>query len=462
MVHSRKNNEVKRVFVLVPDGVGIKNYLYSNVFKGGNFSIGLLHNFDKDTLAEIGKTITFEQSHQLPQYKEGIREKFLRELIHLSRLKHNAAIADNITILKFWKREHKSTKLKLFYKAVTLASSRIRSYEQIESLEVKYDAAIRKNPFYHKIKELLQELNPDTLFCTHQRAIKAPAVFAAARDLGIQTSTVIYSWDNIPKARLALRADAYLVWSTYMKKELQYFYPDISSNDIIVTGTPQFEFYYNTENIIPKEEFFNRYKIDPNKKLICFSGDDVRTSPYDPEYLNDLAEAIKRSGMNNNYQILFRRCPVDLSGRYDRVLQQYPGLIVEMPPLWNFNAKKWTAVYPTIEDVHLLVSLAYYADVVINVGSTMAFDFGMFNKPCIYINYDHVEDPNWSVKTIYNYQHFRSMPHQNSVYWFDDSSEIPKVIEAAVGDTEGKITNWFKIIAEYPESASEKIRKALS
>ena len=178
-----------------------------------------------------------------------------------------------------------------------------------------------------------------------------------------------------------------------------------------------FEFYTNPENIIPKAVFYKKYQLNETKKLICFSGDDMRTSPFDPEYLHDLAEAITKEDLDSKYMILFRRCPVDVSGRYDWVLKKFPNLIKEAPPLWNYNASKWTAVYPTKDDVKLLVSTAYYCDVVVNVGSTMAFDFGMFQKPCIFINYDVKKDANWSVDTIYQFQHFRSMPTQDVVYW---------------------------------------------
>ena len=50
----------------------------------------------------------------------------------------------------------------------------------------------------------LQELRPDVLLCTHQRAgIAVPAV-AAARSLGIPTATFVHSWDNLPKGRMAV------------------------------------------------------------------------------------------------------------------------------------------------------------------------------------------------------------------------------------------------------------------
>jgi hypothetical protein len=35
----------------------------------------------------------------------------------------------------------------------------------------------------------------------------------AAKELNIPVITAIYSWDNLPKARLAVQADKYIVWS---------------------------------------------------------------------------------------------------------------------------------------------------------------------------------------------------------------------------------------------------------
>ena len=451
----------KKIALLVPDGVGIKNYLYSNVFKDLSASLTLLHNFDTDTIAHISEQINIDDFTKIPTYDESIREKFLRELIHLSRIKHNVKLTGNKTIHHFYKREHKSLKLKIFYTLIEFVSWFVKGYSFILTLERWYESAIRKNRFYSAVESIFLENRPDIVFCTHQRALKSPTVFAAARDMGIKTVTVIYSWDNIPKARLALKADLYLVWSTYMKKELTLFYPEIPSEKIKITGTPQFEFYKNPEFVIEREEFFERFGLDKKKKSICFSGDDEKTSPHDPNYLNDLACQIIEAGMENNCQVILRRCPVDISGRYDWVMAKFPELIIAMPPLWNYNTKIWSAVYPTYEDVSVLVSLAYYTDVVVNVGSTMAFDFGMFDKPCIFINYDTIIDKKWSVKTIYNFQHFKSLPEKNAVYWFNSQNEIVSVLKNALYDPNTTIKKWIDIVVENLGSASEKIKNEL-
>ncbi len=456
--------EIKnKILLLFPDGVGIRNYLYSDVFKNNSSELILFHNFDSETEADVKKGARISEALQIPKYKESLEEKFLRELICLSRLYNNSKKTANPTILKNWNRKHKSFPKKAVYKTIEFIAPFIKKYETILKLESAYQKAIRKNSFYREIKMILEELKPDTLFCSHQRAIQAATIFAVAQDLGIATTTVIFSWDNLPKARMALRADNYLVWSDYMKKEMEFYYSEIPQSSIHVTGTPQFEFYNDTRNIIEKEIFYKKYNLDLDKKIICFSGDDELTSPDDPKYLDDIANEITNANLEDSYQILFRRCPVDISGRFDTVIKKYPDLIKEAPPLWNFNSSFGFAnIYPTIDDVKLLVSTAYYADLVINVGSTMAFDFAMYNKPCIFINYDQEDkiDESWSTNTIYQFQHFRSMPSKAAVTWLNSKNDISESLQ--VKSNFNDMIKWRDIVIGNYQNASDMIINTLN
>jgi len=455
-----------KVLLLFPDGVGVRNYLYSNVFKNFHGDLILFHNFDSETIKAIEENTSINEDIVIPNYKESVKEKFLRELICLSRLYYNDSKVNNSTLLANWKWKQKSFSKKIFYKLIQILAPYCKNYSRILKLEKKYQQAIRKNKFYKEIKNILEEVKPSVVFCSHQRALKAATIFSAATDLNIATATVIYSWDNLPKARLALRADNYLVWSDYMKKELNLYYPEIKLEQIHITGTPQFEFYSDSDNIIDKEVFYKKYNLDPNKKIICFSGDDTKTSPDDPSYLNDIAEEIIKANLQNEYQILLRRCPVDFSGRFDPIVTKYKSLIKEASPLWYFNnSQEWNTVYPSFDDVKLLVSTAFYSEIVVNVGSTMAFDFGMFNKPCVFINYDQQNqiDKNWSVKTIYKFQHFKSMPNNNCVLWLNSREEIiSKIINKKNWLSKENCEKWFEIInGQNENTASFKIAEML-
>ncbi|MDR6846428.1 CDP-glycerol glycerophosphotransferase family protein [Flavobacterium granuli] len=452
-----------KIVLLFPDGVGIRNYLYSDVFKGIEEDLILFHNFDSETIRAVKENVSIDDDIVIPKYKESVKEKFFRELICLSRLYYNTEKVDNKTLLTNWNWKQKTFSKKLFYKTIERIAPYVKRYSGILKLEKKYQKAIRQNPFYNEVKNILRRIEPSVVFCSHQRALNAATIFAAATDLGIKTTTVIYSWDNLPKARLALRADNYLVWSEYMKKELKLYYPEISSDAIHITGTPQFEFYENEKNIIEKVIFYEKYKLDSCKKIICFSGDDTKTSPDDPSYLKDIAEEIIKANLQGEYQILLRRCPVDFSGRFDAVVNENKDLIREVPPLWYFStSKEWNAVYPSIDDVKLLVSTAFYSDIVVNVGSTMAFDFGMFNKPCVFINYDQenkkVKD--WSVKTIYKYQHFKSMPNGDAVIWLNNKEEIIEKLTNVAGNC-FEMSQWEKIVLGDYKNASERIQQTI-
>ena len=455
----KKNN---KIVLLFPDGVGIRNYLYSDVFKGMEEELVLFHAFDAKTEQAVKDITSIENSISIPKYSESLKEKFLRELICLARLKHNAKTVDNPTILTNWKSNHKGIFKTLFYKSIELASHLFTSYERILKLEKWYQKAIRNTNFYKEVREILVANAPEKLFCSHQRGVQCAPIFAAAQDLGIETITVIYSWDNLPKARMALQANKYLVWSDYMKQELKLYYPEIKEQQIFVTGTPQFECYHQPENVIPKEVFYERYNLDIHKKIICYSGDDVLTCPDDPLYLADLADELVKHNLEAEYQILLRRCPVDISGRFDAIISKYPDLIKQAPPLWNFESNSsWTTIYPLPEDVKLLVSTAYYSDVVVNLGSTMAFDFGMFKKPCIYINYDQgvKVNPNWSVQKIYNFQHFKSMPSKNVVVWWQQKDIIKQLLLDLKWN---EVTNiWIEKVLEDYDSSSTKVMNSI-
>jgi len=234
-----------KIVLLFPDGVGIRNYLYSDVFKDFEKDLILFHNFDSSTINDISKNVNFEKDYAIPVYKESFKEKFLRELICYLRLQHNAKITQNKTILSNWNPLKNTFLKKMFYFLVESTSSLISSYKHILKLEELYQKEIRKHSFYHQVRTLLKEINPTHLFCSHQRGIQCAPVFAAAQDLNIETVTVVFSWDNLPKATTLVETDYYFVWSEHMKKEVLMYCPYVSADKVLVTGTPQFESHFD-------------------------------------------------------------------------------------------------------------------------------------------------------------------------------------------------------------------------
>jgi len=459
-----------KILFLVPDGVGIRNYLYSSIIMDLNkdgHEVVIGHTISDEALVEVEKVHeTKFLTLKLPMYLESIMEKFLRETICFARLQYNIKIRSNKTLLKNWSPAKHSYSVRFFYSVVEKVASVSSSYKWIEFLEKKYANAVKKSKYLESFESFLDDVKPDVVFNTHQRSLKVIPMMIAAKKINCRNVSAIYSWDNLPKARLSARADEYLVWSEYMKNEMKVYYPEVSQDKVYITGTPQFDFYKDKNLYWDKDVFYDKFNLDINRPTICFSGDDYRTSPHDPSYLADLADIIDKSDFKIKPQVLFRRCPVDLSGRYDIVIKKYSHIIKVADPLWNHDTagNDWALVYPSYSDVELLVNMALHCESVYNVGSTMAHDFAMFNKPGMYINYDHSLNQVWKTNIVYQFEHFKSMEGLDAVVWINSKKEIYQKIKDVLSEVDTvapERIQWLNTVNSNSSNISKRIAEMI-
>lgn len=452
-----------KILFLVPDGVGIRNYLYSNLINelvAKGFEIQLYHKVSQAALEEIENTNKniLKKHIKLPNFKESFYLRLLRESSAYARLLFFSKTLKNESIKYFWSKKNKSLKLKAFYKFCELLGWLLSlNYSFIRIFENQYEKKIKSTVSYKNALQDLKKIKPDYILNLHQRAPITSPVIVAAKTLGIKNSTVIFSWDNVPKGRLICRFQTYYVWSQLMKDQLCLLYREITPKDVFVVGSPQFEFHKREEFRLTKEVFFKEYNLDVNKKTICFSGDDVKTSPFDQYFLSDLCESLEKFPENERPQIIFRRCPVDFSDRFNKVIEKYKNIITVINPDWKVekdsDKNSFSLVYPSFNDLKLLVNTCLHSDLVINLGSTMAHDFAVHNKPCLYLNYNPKKDKFWSVSNIYKFEHFRSMKELNTVGWVNQKSDFYPLIKKALGEPNlvGKDRNiWLQKIINHP------------
>ena len=128
----------------------------------------------------------------------------------------------------------------------------------------------------------------------------------------------------------------------------------------------------------------------------------------------------------------------------------------------------WDSILPQKEDDTLLSSIAEHCEMVVNLGSSMVFDFVAHQKPCGYFRYNQNEQLNekWNIFKCYQFVHFRSMPNENSVFWLDNPEEIAHKIETILSNNSNlNVANaqkWFEKINQHPpQIASERIWNAI-
>lgn len=456
----------QKIFILLPDGIGLRNFAFTDFYKIGKekgFAITYWNNtpFNLSNLGFSEIKIKKAKASPLTDIYKNARKHIE---LNLSIRKEKDLVYDTYRF-PFTFKTIRSTVKNVASQFLIATHSSDRGLKRIRENIKKEE---RKTAYFQDCLQTLKAQKPAIVFCTNQRPVLAVAPVLAAQELGIPTATFIFSWDNIPKATMVVETDYYFVWSDLMKKELLLYYPYIQENQIFVTGTTQFESHFNSDKIDSKELFFKKHELDVNKKYICYSGDDITTCPDDPQYLEDVAAAVRQLNKEgNSLGIIFRRCPVDFSSRFDVVLEKNKDIIMAIVPKWKKMGDGWNSILPTQADLDLQINTIYHTEMVVNLGSSMVFDYVTYKKPCAFINYDVknkvLED--WSVSKIYNYVHFRSMPNKNAVIWLNSQEEIAAKIKLGLNNSDDIIENaqkWFRVIAgETPTQASEKIWDAI-
>jgi hypothetical protein len=459
-----------KVFILFPDGVGLRNFAFTHFKEIGEqqgFDTTYWNNTIFSLQEELGYPELKIESTKIHPKTSVLNHARKRVELALSRKRTNDPVYDTYRFPLRW-NSLKNTAKSVFVKFHETFSATPQGWQKLMD---QINAAERSTLRYQEVKAQLEANQPDIIFCTTQRATQAIAPLLAAQDLGIKTACWIYSWDNLPKGMSTVETDYYFVWSELMKAQLLEYYPKTKPTQIFVTGTPQFEPHYDAFILLSRKQFCENHGLDVQTKYICFSGDDETTSPLDQYYLEDTAIAVRKlREEGRDLAIIYRKVPIDFSGRYDAVLEQYKDVITSIDPLWKPMGEQWNQVMPTKEDFALLVNTCYHSELVVNICSSMVFDFVIHDKPTIYPNYEQpqLQKGTRDIGQNYNYIHFRSMPDAaKSVTWARSKSEIYDGIKGLLDGELNPVAvtkKWYGIVnkPEQPEKASERIWEGIN
>jgi hypothetical protein len=246
--------------------------------------------------------------------------------------------------------------------------------------------------------------------------------------LKIPVSTFIFSWDNLSsKGRMMGPFNSFLVWSDLMKKELLYFYPATKPENVTIVGTPQFEPYTMDSYPTDRKIFFEKFKLDSSKKIICFSCADSSIGQNDALVIKTIARAIRENLIDFDSQLLVRTSPAEDGKRFEEVKKEYPEIVWNIPN-WELtrenHSENWSQRVPTIEDIIDLKSILQFVDLNVNMCSTMSLDFMLFNKPVINTVFGNKTNGLFDDQKFLNYTHYKKVIESGAVTIAKNSKEL--------------------------------------
>jgi hypothetical protein len=401
-----------KVALLLPDGVGVRNFLLGSFRDTARprLSLAIFHtlseelrrDYDADAgdgavewhpFLNVGETPAFFMLRNIHGYAHQYAVdtwamRCLRELPIGGRFKRRLA-AESARLLG------------------RLAGTPRR----VRWLDRRLGALAARLPETERYRRLLAEIRPDVLLSSNQRPYTMLPPVLAAQSLGIPTASCIFSWDNLTsKGRIAAPFDHFFAWSPLMRDELLKIYPEISADRVHIVGTPQFDTYTDARMVWTREEFFARIGADPARPLICYSSGDAGNSPEDQDHTALLLDLIRQGRIKGNPQVLLRPTPASDARRFAEVSRRFPELIYAKPE-WIFAKNgDWAQAFPTAADVQFLANLTRHADLNVNVASTMTLDFAIHDRPVVNVAFDVAQPgpfkfPLWDY--YYQFEHYK-------------------------------------------------------
>lgn len=396
MVTKHQTKRDLTIAVLLPDGVGFRNFVFGpflhEAAKAG--TVHVFHLSDDEWMNAVAPEIRGKLHwHRLLPWVEKPVPFVLRQTL-MSAYMHWVNTPPMHTALR--RPPVGSIPRRAAINLSRWMGRFAASPARMELVDRAHRAAMTRSPGVEQFRRIFQEIRPDVIFCSNQSPLFVIAPVLAARQLGIPSASFIFSWDNLSsKGRILAPFDHFLLWSDHMRKELHRFYPNLRAGCAHVIGTPQFDPYGDPSVLWPREEFFGRIGADPARKLICYSGGDEETSKADPYHVRALLELVRSGRIQGNPQVLLRPAPIDPGRRYDSVRRDFPELIYAQPQ-WKHHPTANPGFYglmPSAEDVRFLCNLTHYADLNVNFASTMTLDFAIHDKPVINVVFEVTTPP---------------------------------------------------------------------
>ncbi|PIX10159.1 MAG: hypothetical protein COZ75_03025 [Flavobacteriaceae bacterium CG_4_8_14_3_um_filter_34_10] len=419
---------MKKLGIVITDGVGFRNFMLSDFMEevSQQFDAVIIYSgLPKSAYqTKLPSNIEIKELEVFTEPKLTWFFRKWKEVAHLQKFKSFYGMNDNLV-----SGYPKTNSLRsLLVKGIYLFTRLIHSDASISVAEKWQFLSFSKHKVTQSYIKLLKEDQPTHVFFTHQRPPFLAPFLVAAKQLKLPASTFIFSWDNLAsKGRMLGTFDHFLVWSDLMKDELLYFYPRVKSDNVMVVGTPQFEPYVMLNYKTTKEYFLKKFQLDAAKKVVCYSCADVSIGKNDPVVITAIANAIRSNAMNSQVQLLVRTSPAEDDARFKAIREAFPEIKWNVPK-WTLtrenHAESWSQRVPSEEDIKDLRALLEYADLNVNMCSTMSLDFMLFDKPVINTVFGNASNGLYNDQRFLNYGHYKKVVESGAVTIAKNEEEL--------------------------------------
>ena len=438
------------IIVIIARGEAVRNFIYSNFLKtlSKDFNITLLTQINHPDAINTASRYT-KNIIKLKTFQENYWVIFFREILHSAHYKMMWTEA----VKYYWGRHNNRVKNNT-REWIRLKIWRIIGYFFANKLMLRVGTiicnwlTIRFSP-NQEFELIFKRVKPDLVFnCSHIHGLSADFPIQVANKLKIKTGVFIFSWDNITsRGRIFPEYDFYHVWTNNIKSQLLKLYDGIiKPNQVIISGTPQFDFHYSKDHIRSRSKLCNQIGLDYKRPYILYTTGMASDFPHEELIIEELIYHIKRISVVKRPQIVVRTYIKGISEEMLLLMNKYKDDpdVVFPKNLWN---AKW--IMPLFSDTNVYSNLLRYAMLGINTASTVTIELMIFNKPAINIGFEppNTDLPGYTKYSRHiNYEHYKPVANSGGVFVAKSLSDFHYGIDMLLNNPSKLVSNQKRFI----------------
>lgn len=273
-----------------------------------------------------------------------------------------------------------------------------------------------------RLANIFQKYRPVMFFATHATAYFEECLLRNAIAANVPAVFMILSWDHLSsKILLNQNLHSVFVWNNHTKQEILQTYLCYRSEQIKVTGIPQYDLYA-TKPSITYADWCHKYGLDPARRTILFST--MPQSRHEQQHIiiEELLKAIvSGKKLPFDLQVLIKCHPFDNFKGYDVFLDRYPVGIHRNSFELTQTQEDWI---PAPSEIEASRDALYFSTLNINIFSTVTIEAAYFDKPVVHIAFDPQPIKNRvPCREYYNLDHFKPIVDTGAtilVYNYED------------------------------------------
>lgn len=288
--------------------------------------------------------------------------------------------------------------------------------------------------------------SPDLVFAAHLFEEIEINLVREAKRRGIRTIGYINSWDKVTsRCMLRLLPDKAIVFNEIVKNELIDF-NEMDSDEIFVSGLPQYDFFYTREPI-PKSDFFKKINISDKKELLVYAPMGRAFSSSDWDIIDLLNSLIKERKFKKECELLVRFQPNDFVDEDE--IKKRPDLKYDKPGI-RFGSKRGVDWDMNNDDLNHLQDTLYHMSILICYASSISIDAAIFDKPVININFEIKKIDKLLKSPVQYYQssHYKNALNTGGISLVNSQDELINTINEYLDNQSIKREERMRLVKE--------------